>query len=394
MLKADFLNAPQKHDVTIDWLPIGKLSPFTRAWQELAAHALEPNAFYEPASALAAAQHLDSRHKAHALAVWRSQTGHGQARQLIGLFPMTVSGFGWQLKGWMTPYFAASAPLLHQDAAPLALSALLSFVNRRRPRPLTLLLPELDLDGPLLTTLRPWAQQQGLPLAIINEHHRAMLDLTPEGRRTQANHISSKRRKSLKRRWRRLAQEGRLRHKILTSPEEVQRSVEMFLQLEKAGWKGRAGTAFACREDTAAFAREAYGGAAQHAGISCELLLLDERPLAASITLLSGNNGWAIKAAYDEDFARFAPGLLNDYAMVTARLESQRHLRIDSAAKPGHVLESLWAGRRRTGDVLVGLRPGMSRKALHHYARLQEHKGQIRQQLGQLARFFVNRERR
>ena len=384
MLKSDFLNTDQMSDAWIDWHALADLSAITQAWQDLADHALEANVFYEPASALAAAQHLDPRHKACALSVWQGQ--QGQERRLIGLFPMVVAGFGWQLKGWMTPYFASSAPLLRRGEALLALSGLLSFANRQQPRPLTLLLPELDLEGPLFSTLQPWAQQQALPLDVINEHSRAMLDLSPEGRLAQASHISSKRRKSLKRRWRRLARQGRLHHKILTRPEEVRNGVEIFLQLELAGWKGRAGTAFACRKDTAAFARKAYAGIAPQARASCELLLLDDRPLAASITLLSGNSGWAIKAAYDEAFARFAPGLLNDYATLAALLESSQCLRIDSAAKPGHVLESLWAGRRRTGDVLVGLRPGMSRKALHRHARLEEIKGGMRHRLGRLLR--------
>ncbi len=40
---------------TVEWRALTALEPIAGAWRELAAHALEPNVFYEPAFLLAAA---------------------------------------------------------------------------------------------------------------------------------------------------------------------------------------------------------------------------------------------------------------------------------------------------------------------------------------------------
>ena len=82
-------------------------------WRALAARALEPNVFYEPAFALAAAPVFGAR--CGAVLVW-SQGG----TRLIGLFPARDRAAlrrAAVLAGWTHPYAPLGAPLVDRDEA-------------------------------------------------------------------------------------------------------------------------------------------------------------------------------------------------------------------------------------------------------------------------------------
>ena len=96
--------------------------------------------------------------------------------------------------------------------------------------------------------------------------------------------------------------------------------------------------------------------------------MLDDRPISASISLATQDQAWAIKSAYDERYARFAPGLLADFKALQNMLDAPWAGQWDSAARPGHVLETLWSGRRQTGRVLISLRPGLASRVMQAQA--------------------------
>src|SRR5271166_3021283 len=65
----------------VEWLELSQLQSIVSEWRELAARALEPNVFYEPAFALAAAPEL-GRDVGVGI-VWSS----GTHPRLLGVFP-------------------------------------------------------------------------------------------------------------------------------------------------------------------------------------------------------------------------------------------------------------------------------------------------------------------
>ena len=72
--------------------------------------------------------------------------------------------------------------------------------------------------------------------------------------------------------------------------------------------------------------------------------------------LYSGDYGWFWKIAYDEEFARFSPGV--QIALdLTDVLEADRNLElVDSCAVADHpMIDHLWAGRINMADWLVPL---------------------------------------
>src|SRR5215207_9300479 len=110
-----------------EWRPLASLADVTQAWKALAARALEPNIFYEPAFALAAAPAFGR--DIGAVLVW-SDT---EPNRLVGFFPMRVERrrYGIPLPvlvGWTHPYAPFGAPLVDRDCAEGAIEAALDFV--------------------------------------------------------------------------------------------------------------------------------------------------------------------------------------------------------------------------------------------------------------------------
>jgi len=122
-------------------------------------------------------------------------------------------------------------------------------------------------------------------------------------------HPHRSRMKDLRRRHRNLSKRGTLSHDVAISGKPLSDAVTSFLRLEKAGWKGRAGTALACRPGHEAFAHALFARANGPVRVRADRLLLDDRPLAISLALLSGGTATLLKTAYDENERSSAPAL-------------------------------------------------------------------------------------
>src|SRR5690349_765445 len=102
--------APSNIALTTEWRPLATLGGIAAEWRALARRAAEPNVFYEPAFALAAAPVLGA--DAGAVLV-RSV----EPRRLIGFFPCRIQArrYGVRLPllvGWTHPYAPLETPLV------------------------------------------------------------------------------------------------------------------------------------------------------------------------------------------------------------------------------------------------------------------------------------------
>src|SRR3982751_3819585 len=117
--------SPQRVTGRAEWRPLAALGEVRGEWRELAARALEPNVFYDPAFALAAAPVFGA--DAGAVLVWSSKT----PQRLIGLFPLRLErryGVMATLTGWTHPYAPFGVPLVDRDEVDAAIDALLDYV--------------------------------------------------------------------------------------------------------------------------------------------------------------------------------------------------------------------------------------------------------------------------
>lgn len=332
------------------------------AWDRLVAEAATPNLFY--------ARRIVLGHLAHGLAgpKLRFLAAH-RGESLLALLPYEPRGARVGLlkgadAGWVSPYVVTSTPLIANGG--LAENAELLLDGFRRAGPLWLL-PLLSLESRAGAALRAALRARGWPSTTLSTFGRAVLD----GGDAEAYepHLGPRRRKDLGRRRRRLAELGRLQVRSFDDGDGLKQAVEDFLALEFRGWKGAAGTALACRPNTASYLRAACADAGGAVTCRADVLSVDDRPIAVSLAFVSGGTAYMFKTAYDETLRRHAPGVLLEDEIVRIRRETGFAERLNSATLPGSMLETLYPHREEMGDLVFATDPGVSAEALASLAR-------------------------
>lgn len=204
------------------------------------------------------------------------------------------------------------------------------------------------------------SRQLGLPLSIEGSVTRAMLATQMDPDAYWDESVRAKKRKELRRQWARLNEQGVLATDQLsaaTGATAVEGWITEFLRLEASGWKGSNGSSLSSNADTDAFFRAAMLAAHANGQLEITALRIDGRAIAMLITLFSGQAGFSFKTAFDEDYARFSPGVLLQRESLA--ILSQRRLNwIDSCAAQDHpMIDSLWRERRTVLTVALPL-PG------------------------------------
>jgi CelD/BcsL family acetyltransferase involved in cellulose biosynthesis len=341
----------------VEWRPLAALADIAAEWQALAARALAPNVFYEPAFALAAAP-VFGRNVGAGL-VWSRVS----PSRLMGFFPARIERrrYGIPLPvlvGWTHPFGPLGTPLLDRDAGTPVLSAWFDHVASRPDLPHLLLLPLLPAAGAMAQAFeQALAQRDGKCIAFAG-HARALL--APAGARAHYldQALGGKKRKELRRQRKRLAEIGALVSSTVASPDRMAAALGDFLALEAAGWKGRAGTAACTDERIRGFVQNAAMGLARDGQARIDRLLADGRPIAALVTLRSGPSAWCWKIAYDEAFGRFSPGVQLLLDVTQSLLDDPDIACADSCATAGHpMIDHVWRERLALADRLVALGP-------------------------------------
>lgn len=167
------------------------------------------------------------------------------------------------------------------------------------------------------------------------------------------NALPAKARKELRRQTNRLSDHGPLLFRSADNPVAVAAALDLYLELEGQGWKGRRGTALGSRRETRAFALDALQDLAAQGRCRIDVLEAGGRPAAMGVVLRSGPRGFFWKTAYDESLARFSPGV--QLALrITERQVAEGVDWTNSCAIPGHsMIDRLWAARMIVADHLV-----------------------------------------
>ena len=350
--------APRELALSTEWRPLAGLAGIADDWRALARRSAEPNVFYEPAFALAAAPALGP--DAGAVVVRAAEP-----RRLVGLFPCRIERrrYGMRLPllaGWTHPYGPLGTPLVDPDALHPAVAAFLDHVADNRALPKLLLMPYQAEDGPVAAALVDAIARRGGRSARFGGHERALL-APPDARAGYLDAtLGRKKRKELGRQRRRLDEAGGLAFSLASTPADVTGAMADFFALEAAGWKGAAGTAAAQSAAVRQFMESAVAGLAAHSQARVARLLLGGRAIAAGVLLASGRGAWFWKIAHDERAARASPGVQLTLDLTDAILRDSEHAWCDSCATEGHaMIDSLWRERRPMADFLCALAPGL-----------------------------------
>lgn len=335
--------------------PLALTGDLAAAWDGLAGDASEPNPFAERWCLQSALHLLDPDRRARLVVVQGDRGG-----PVIGIMPLAPADrYGrWPMRhvtGWAHSNHFHGAPLVRAGCEALFWSILLGWCDAAPWAHGFVHLPRLTEGGPLHRALAEVARVRGGEAVVVHREARALLDsdLSPDAYWDAA--VRAKKRKELRRQASRLAELGRVDMRHWQAGEPVDPWIDAFLALEAGGWKGRAGSALASRSDTEAWFRAILSGAAEARRLDLRALDLDGRPLAMLVNFLSPPGGFSFKTAFDENYARFSPGVLLQQANL-GLLDDARIAWVDSCAVPDHpMIDSLWRERRHLVWVNVPL---------------------------------------
>ena len=342
------------------------LSLDTGEWQQLAARAVEANAFFEP-WALQPALQAFADGQVQLLTV-RHHGVNNAAAALVGLCPVTTaSASRLPIKYrsiWIHPECFLGTPLVdtaHVPATMLAISAALTAKAIGR-------LPVLHSGGPVCRAMIDEVQEAGYQLTARDRHSRAWCDIAGAG---DANTyldrvISHKHRKEQRRQWHRLC-EMQAELVELREGGDLPGWIEEFMALEVAGWKGGAGAALALDPRRGRYFRELCARAWPQGRLQFQALRLAGRAVAMKCNLLAAPGAFAYKICFDEQLSKYSPGThleLFNVAQLYSLLPAVRWM--DScASRRRWLVDRMWSERRVIETLLIA-RSNSVRAALLH----------------------------
>ncbi|MHB8695751.1 MAG: GNAT family N-acetyltransferase [Solirubrobacteraceae bacterium] len=325
------------------------------AWSDLAGRACVPNPFSEPDFVEAAVRGLGER-RVGLLTV--TDQGSWQAAMPVLRVRRWRRVRGPLLVGWRHQYCYLTTPLLDRTD-PQAVMATLLARGADEPGVLGMMLDWVDRSGPVGAVLQGGIPGVRKPLRI-EAFARASLE-----RRADNNYLmhaaSARHLKEMRRMRRRLEEKvGKLEVRNRAGDSKA---VVTFLDLERSGWKGRAGTAMACRADDSRFFAELCQRYSAAQRLQLLALENDGTTVAMKCNLISGEGIFCFKIAFDERLKTFSPGIQLEVANVDVFHGSSSAAWMDSCAVTDNaMINRLWADRRELQSVLVC--PGGMRGAL------------------------------
>jgi CelD/BcsL family acetyltransferase involved in cellulose biosynthesis len=348
-------HAAMRFDVELR--PLTELAAIADEWRRLSGRAVEPNAFYEPAFALAAAPLLGANVQVGL--VW-SQT----PRQLVGFFPVRLDRGRYgvpfsMLVGWTHPYAPYGMPLVDRDMVEPVIAAWIDYIAHDPSMPQLVLMPLLHENGLLATALADALSRRGCQATAFDRHQRPLL--APGANRADyfQRTMGGKRFRHFRRRQRRVEELGGVRLEQLRDTVAVAHGLDDFFRIEAGGWKGRAGTAAAQNEDVRRFMHTAVAGLSAENKVVIERLCAGGKTIAAAVALKSGDCAWGWKVAYDEAFADYSPGILAVAGLTETLLAERGIAQADSCASVNDTMApQLWTESLSMADWLFTAAPG------------------------------------
>ncbi|MBB5708107.1 GNAT family N-acetyltransferase [Sphingopyxis panaciterrulae] len=277
----------------------------------------------------------------------------------IGVLPLVQSArFGrWPVPHWQswlaTNQFLGS-PLVRPGTEDRFWALLLPFLDAFAGREIGLQCRQLAWDDPACAALIAHCEREGRGFRIVDRFDRpaSAPDSDADGGRSGA-----KARARLRSLERRLARDhGPVAVDRHAGEGDCNRWVETFLAMERAGWKGRAGSALACHAETENLFRDVMRAGWERGRLGRATLTAAGRPLAMSSWFVTGDRGFGFKMAFDEAFRSYAPGqlLMRHVADHVAGLHPPIHFDTCTAAGAGGC-RSLWGDSRTIVDCVVAI---------------------------------------
>ncbi len=218
-------------------------------------------------------------------------------------------------------------------------------------------LAKISSDGPFAQAMLRHCAKTGRGIIVANRHERAAIAPKVRSGTKDDSHLSSSRRKSIRRAKKRLHEAGEVSIERLSERDDLDEWTDQFLSMEDTGWKHEAGSSIlSCPNETAVY-RATIRDAFEGGNLTLTRLSLDGRPIAYTLDVLAPPMGFCLKSAVHPDYRRFSPGVLMEFETLQYYQRQDELDLIDSCTQPDNaMLNELWPDRQAIMDVAVARR--------------------------------------
>ncbi len=213
-------------------------------------------------------------------------------------------------------------------------------------------------DGAIAKAIAQHCAADGRLVSPFAEQTRAAIAPSGRGEINADQLLSSNRRKGLRKARKNLAKhvggEEKITIQTLAEAADLAAWIEDFLRLENSGWKKEQGSSIlSCKHETAlykAIISDAFAAGNLHFSRLCA----DGQAIAYTLDIAAPPMGFCLKSAIDQDYRKFSPGVLMEYATLAHYLGKSDLALVDSCSAPdNHLLNELWPDRKTIADLAI-----------------------------------------
>ncbi|HEU0173515.1 MAG TPA: GNAT family N-acetyltransferase [Blastocatellia bacterium] len=345
-----------------------ELEGHVAAWEHLADAAIEPNVFYEPWMLMPALRAYGAEKRS----LFALVQGPDPARPLgppllYGFFPLELKdhceGISRKLPLktlclWRKPEMIyLCAPLLRAGYGREALSAFFNWLDTGGHNCSLMEFGFVTGEGPFHHLLIDYLHENLKFSYVAESFTRAMFRPAADAEDYIRVALNRARRKEYRRQERRLAETGRLEYSTLDADSDVGAWIEEFIEFEATTWKGKGGRALAGNEADRKYFVEIAREAFRRGKLMMLALRFNGRLIAFKVNFLSGYGSFAFKISFDEEYARYSPGVLLELENIRLLHERPQIKWMDSCASPDRfMINHLWTDRRAIQTMVVSAR--------------------------------------
>ena len=321
-------------------------------WLDLESRALEHNIYLSPHFLIPAARYLDPDKKILLVCLERLAAGNPT---MMGLVALTLNFGNTKVPGpyldsYMSRHSFLGTPLIDKAHAPQIIAQLLRYLGQRFRHCLGMVWNKVNLDGDLAQLLADAVSRKQMAFEVMDQFDRPMLfpqDCTPERIKTELGKRHHKSGRCL----RRLGEQGKVDW-VAYRKNLPASSVDSFLRLEDAGWKGDNGSSLLADPAQEIFLRKMVLGFASADRALFTELRLNDQPIASTSNFVSGTEGFAFKVGWDPEYRKYGVGILNEIELMRHAPDICGDLKqIDSGSYATGYMAELWVRRRQIGTL-------------------------------------------
>jgi hypothetical protein len=344
---------------------LADLGKYVAAWEDLAAAAIEPNVFYEPWALMPAVRAYGVDRRPLFVLVLAPDPARPLGPPLLcGLFPLELRDYCDYISSklplktlclWRKQEMTyLCAPLLRAGYGREAFAAFFDWLDAGSHNCSLMEFGFVTGEGPFHHLLLDYLNNRLKFTYVTESFTRALFRPDADAETYIRSALRRDRRKEYRRQEKRLSETGRLEYAELEPGADVEAWIEEFLEFEANSWKGKGGRALACNETDREYFVEVAREAFRRGKLMMLALRFNGRPIAYKLNFLSGVGSFAFKIAFDEEFARYSPGVLLELENIRLLHERPQIRWMDSCADPDRfMINHLWTDRRAIQTMVV-----------------------------------------